>query len=205
QDNDKSFYCSDNAGPIDIVIEPGYGFDLLLKSKRNVDLHAVPFEEGGQVRLIEVMKMDKYGGAYLNLEQIGSGQLNLLVEILPVHIWISPLAISSTATPALRNMYWQLSDAIAYWLWQLEEIIKQKLSSLGTVPIKVTFDLNEESKFAVIERNFTREGVLFDSFKINASADIITITVPHQILPYLYGADNEGERQLVKAILTGLN
>jgi len=205
QDNDNSFYCSDNAGPIDITIEPGYGFDLLLKSKRNVDLHAVPFDDGGQIRLIEVMKMDKYGGTYLNLEQIGSGQLNLVVEILPVHIWISPSVISNTATPALRNMYWQLCDAIAYWVWQLEDIIKQKLSSLGTVPIKITFDLNEESKFDVIDRNFTREELLFDSFKINVSPDTITITIPHQILPYLYGADNEGERQLIKAILTGLN
>jgi hypothetical protein len=205
QDNDNSFYCSDNAGPINLSIEPGYGFDLLLKSKWNVDLHAVPYIKNGQVRLIEVMKMDKYGGAYLNLEQIASGQLSLLVENQPVYIWISPLAISDSAEPVLKKMYWEICDAIAYWLWQLEDIIKIKLSSLGGVPIKIIFDLDNESKFAEIERNFTRETALFDSFKVTSTVDTVNITVPHQILPYLYGADNEGERQLVKAILTGLN
>lgn len=205
QDNNNSFYCSDNAGPIHITIEPGYGFDLLLKSKWNVDLHAVPFKDDGQVRLIEVMKMDKYGGTYLNLEQIGSGQLSLLVENLPVYIWISPLAMSDNSGPVLKNMYWEICDAIAYWLWQLEDVIKLKLSALGSVPVKITFDLDNESKFAEIERNFIRETALFDNFKVRSTVDNINITVPHQILPYLYGADNEGERQLVKAILTGLN
>lgn len=205
QDNDNSFYCSDNAVPTNIAIEPGYGFDLLLKSKRNVDLHAVPFKEDGQIRLIEVMKMDKYGGAYLNLEQIGGGQLKLLVENLPVYIWISPLAVPSGANPVLKKMYWELCDAIAYWLWQLEDIIKTKLSSLGSVNIKIIFDLDDESKFSEIERNFSREPALYDYFKVRAAGDTINITIPHQILPYLYGADNEGERQLVKAILTSLN
>jgi hypothetical protein len=205
QDKDNSFYCSDNAEPTNIVIEPGYGFDLLLRSKCNVDLHSVPFKENGQVRLIEVMKTDKYGATYLNLEQIGSGHLSMLVENLPVYIWISPLEMASEASPALKKMYWEICDAIAYWLWQLEDHIKIKLSSLGSVPIKITFDLDDEKKFAEIERNFTRETALFDKFKITAIGETLNITVPHQILPYLYGADNEGERQLVKAILTGLN
>lgn len=205
KDNDDSFYCSDNAGPINIIIEPGYGFDLLLKSKWNIDLHAVPFKEDGQVRLIEVMKMDKYGGTYFNFEQIGSGRLSLLVENLPVYIWISPLVSLNEASPGLLKMYGEICDAIAYWLWQMENEIKVKLSALGDMPIKITFELVDEDKFETIERNFTRDTTLFDCFKIIATTDTINITVPHQILPYLYGADNEGERQLVKAILTGLN
>ena len=205
QDNDNSFYSSDKAGPINILIESGYGFDLLLKSKCNVDLHAVPFKEDGKMGLIEVMKMDKYGGTYLNIEQIGSGELSLLIENLPVYIWVSPLAISDNAGPALKHIYWEMCDAIAYWLWQLEDVIRNKLSSLGGVSIKITFDFDDESKFAEIERNFTRDTALFDSFKITSTIDTINITIPHQILPYLYGIDNEGERQLVKAILTGLN
>lgn len=205
QDNDNSFYCSDNETPTNILIEPGYGFGLLLKSKHNVDLHSARFKENGKVRLIEVMKTDKYGGTYLNLEEIGTGKLNLLVENLPVYIWISPLEMSTLTNPALNNMYWQLCDAIAYWLWQLEDYIRQKLSSLGAVPIKILFAFDDESKFAEIDRNFARDPALFDKFIINAVDDIINIIIPHQILPYLYGADNEGERQLVRAILTGLN
>lgn len=205
QDNDNSFYSSDKAGPINILIESGYGFDLLLKSKWNVDLHAVPFKEDGKMRLIEVMKMDKYGGTYLNIEQIGSGELSLLIENLPVYIWVSPLAISDNAGPALKHIYWEMCDAIAYWLWQLEDVIRKKISLLGGVSIKITFDFDDESRFAEIERNFTRDTDLFDSFKITSTIDTVNITIPHKILPYLYGADNEGERQLVKAILTGLN
>ncbi|UUC47171.1 YecA family protein [Flavobacterium cerinum] len=205
QDNDNSFYCSDNAGPTSIIIEPGYGFDLLLKSKENVDLHSARFKEDGKVKLMEVMKTDKYGSTYLNLEEIGTGKLNLLVENLPVYIWISPLEMSTRTNPALNNMYWELCDAIAYWLWQLEDSIKEKLSSLGSVPIKIIFTLDDESKFAEIDRNFERDPALFDYFIVKATEDSINITIPHQILPYLYGADNEGERQLVRAILTGLN
>jgi len=204
QDNDNSFYCSDNAGSIHIGIEPGYGFDLLLKAKWNEDLHAVRFKDNGQVRLTEVMKKDKYGGAYLNLEQIATGKLSLLVENLPVYIWISPLAMSDNSGPVLKKMYWEICDAIAYWLWQLEDVIKIKLSVLGAVPIKITFDLDNESKFEEIERNFARETELFEKFKVRTTVDNINITVPHQVLPYFYGVDNEGERQLVKVILTGL-
>lgn len=205
QDNDNSFYCSDNEGPTNIIIEPGYGFDLLLKSKHNVDLHSARFKENGKVRLIEVMKTDEYGGTYLNLEEIGTGKLNLLVENMPVYIWISPLKMSNPTNEVLNNMYWQLCDAIAYWLWQMEDYIKSKLSSLGAVPIKILFTLDDESKFDEIDRNFKREPALFDKFIIDATDDSINITIPQQILPYLYGEDNEGERQLVKAILTGLS
>jgi len=205
QDNDNSFYFSDKAGPISMVLEPGYGFDLLLKSKWNLDLHTVPYKANGRIGLIEVIKADKYGGTYLCLEQIASRQLSLLVEILPVYIWISPLAVSDNAGPALKKMYWEICDAIAYWLWQLENVIKIKLSALGSVPIKIIFNFSEESKFAELERDFIREPELFKHFKITATEDTVYITVPSQILPYLYGADNEGERQLVKAILTGLN
>ncbi len=62
--------------------------------------------------------------------------------------------------------------------------------AFGDVPIKITFVLVDEDKFETIERNFTRDTTLFDCFKIIATADTINIAVPHQILPYLYGADH---------------
>lgn len=206
RDNDNSFYCSDSAGPVHIGIEPGYGFDLLLKAKLNTDLHTVRFKDkNGRQKLTEVIKKDQYGATYLNLEQLATGNLNMLVENLPVYIWISPLSISDNSGPVLKKMYWELCDAIAYWLWQLEDVIKQKLSALGAVPIKITFDFDNEDKFTEIERNFAREETLFEKFKVSSAVDSINITIPHQILPYLYGTDNEGERQLVKSILIGLN
>src|SRR5690606_15817416 len=77
--------------------------------------------------------------------------------------------------------------------------------SLGNDPIIITFELDDPSKFEDIKRDFKRKGQLDSFFKVDVTEFGFHILVPHQLIPYLYGADNEGERVLVTKLMYGFN
>jgi hypothetical protein len=205
RENSDSFYFSDEATDIVPLIEPGYGVELFIESKLNSDRHSATLEVCGKMSLLEVVKKGSYAPIYFNQEDMAIGHLNLLVEGYHQAVWVSPISVAKDATVGLRKMFLEIGDAIAYWLWQVQEEVKVKLATLGKIPIEFKFDFNDPSKFENIDRDFERKPNLIAEFKIAVDNRTITVTVPHQINPYLYGADNEGERILVKSLLKGID
>ena len=203
--NQDSFYTSDDEGVNVPVILPGYGTELHFTAKLRDDVHSALYPATGGFYAIEVVRKDKLSPVYACPEDLAHGELRLLVDGFRQPIWVEPVSIPAGAGPNLRRMIFEIGDAIAYWLWQISGEIAEKLAQLDGKPILLQYQFDDPQQFEEIERNFKREPDLFSFFKVTVKPGKLIITIPHQLLPYLYGDDNQGERVLVKAMMEGFN
>jgi hypothetical protein len=204
RENKESFYLSDDELGIVPVIEPGYGEGLFTESKLSKDLHSVESRLHGQPVLMEVRRKDKYAPIYMSDTRFASGDLSMLIEGFSQPLWVSPTNIPREGIE-IRKMYYQVNDAIAYWIWQVQEHILGYLSTLGREPIFVDFELLDSQKWNELERNPTRETDVRDKFDISLKEGKITIGVPPELLAYLNGSENKGDQILLEAVLRGIN
>ena len=205
KDYQESFYLSDKTKYDSIHVQVGYSDDLIKQSKHKADKHSALKNYGGRIANIQVERKDKYAPIYVDLMGLLNSDLDFLVEGFSQPIWVSPKSDIKELKGGIRNMFWHVNDAISYWLWQIQEDIIADLKPLGIAPLAITFDLEPIEKFETIDIGFTREPNLSNKFKTEATDDSLNIVIPASIIPYLYGADNEGERVLVKHLLLGFN
>ena len=119
------------------------------------------------------------------------------VEAFPFPVSVSPARERDAIPQGLKDIFWQVNDAIAYWLWQVNPEIFQYLESLPNMPLQFRFDVAPEEAFLNMVRDYERKPDLFSKFKVSADKGLVTIILPAELIPYLYGADNEGERVLL--------
>lgn len=205
REKSESFYLSDDKAIVLPNIEPGYAINWFVEAKLSADKHSEKAKRGNDIAIVSVEKKATYAPTYLNLMELDSAILSFLVGGFHQPIWVKPVNVPGELSADLKDMYWQVADAIAYWLWQVQDAIRDTLVSLGDAPLEVTFDFNPIGKFDKIERDFTRKENLGSFFKVDGSKDGFNLTIPGEIIPYLYGADNEGERILVRHLIMGFN
>lgn len=182
----------------------GDSVKLIHEALLHKDEHAEPVLYKSHVMWIPVRKNDSYTPVYMAPTEV-SERLVFYLNCLPVPVNISPTKPRADVKASLHNMYWQINEAIAYWIWQAAPYIADYFEPLSLSPISVQFELLDEEKFEDIERDYKRKNSLSSDFSIKAHAHIIYVGIPAKILPYLYGADNEGERILLSKILNGFN
>lgn len=204
KENDDSFYVSD-AASVTLHVEPDYAGSLYQEAKLLTDEHSVTRSVGGRLVNIPIVRKDKFAPIYYSIDELSAGNLIMAVEGFPLPVWVSPNKNSFDIPPAARGLYFEMTDAIAYWLWQCQELIKDDLSLLDHAPIAVRFEFDQEECFNQIARNFERDPDLANYFNVSLEDNIISISIPPSIIPYLYGADNEGERELIRQLLRGIS
>lgn len=205
KDNDSSFYVSDDAPDVMLHVGPGYAGSLYQEAKRLTDEHSVIRLIQGEPANIPVTRKDKYAPIYCSIDELSSGELNMAVEGFPMPVWVAPNRNSYDIPPAARSIYFEMADAIAYWLWQCQEFVNDDLALIDATSIAFRFELSQEERFNPIERNFVRDQEWAGHFSVALAGNTISISIPPSIIPYLYGADNEGERELVRQLLHGIN
>jgi len=205
KENDDSFYVSDDSSGVILHVEPGYAGSLYQEAKLLSDEHSVTRLVEGRLANIPVTRKDKYAPIYCSIDELSEGNLNMAVEGFPLPVWVSPNKNSFDIPTAARGLYFEMTDAIAFWLWQCQEFINVDLSNLEQAPIAFRFEFEQDDRFNPIERNFERDPALASHFNISIDGNTISISIPPSIIPYLYGADNQGERELTRQILLGIN
>ncbi|AZB11646.1 hypothetical protein EG344_23860 [Chryseobacterium sp. G0162] len=203
--NSDSFYLSDDTSAIVPVIEPGYAQEWFLESKIKSDKHSMMQSLGGRMKFVEVQKKDSFMPVYYSMHDVASGVPKFGVGGFEQPIWVMPDGMLSVASQGLKIIYMQVSEGIAYWLWQIQDGIKEVLSQLGNTPLELIFAFDKVEEFDVISRDYSRVEDLPSFFKVDAEKDKIRIIIPAEILPFLYGMDNEGERVLVEQMIFGFN
>jgi len=207
-EHEHSFYLSDETKYSFVQVISGYSEYLIHKSIIETDKHSVLKRSNEDLVTIEVQKKDKYAPIYMNLF---TRKFELLVEGFHQSIWVSPKINldDSSLKESLRDICREFGDAIAYWLWQIREDIKPKMKSLGNIPISFNFTFQNLNKFANIKIDLPtekrNENNIENKFNIKVFMDSVLISIPSEILTYLYGENNEGDRILVKIILLAIN
>lgn len=204
EQNDSFYYTDEVKDPMP-PLNFGASKEWLVKAKTKVDAHAINYNTDHRIVPVPVQRKDTYAPIYLNLMDLAEQKLRFALEGFDQPVWVEANNLPSPLSKELKDIYWQLCDAIAYWLWQIQSQVNSFSKSLGNDPIIITFELDDPSKFEDIKRDFKREGQLDSFFKVDVTEFGFHILVPHQLIPYLYGADNEGERVLVTQLMYGFN
>ena len=204
-EKDDSFYISDDSKNNVIHVQPGYSAEYIFKSKLKKDAHSINIKEDGQLFRVPVIRKDRYLPIYCDPNDLANNVLRFAVEGFHQSVWVTPDFDLSKVHGEFRNTLFQLNDTVAFWLSQVRDEIKQSLKALGEDPISIRFDLELIEKFQSIEHDFNRDPNLFDKFKWSVSGSEVVLQIPGELMPYFYGADNEGERVLVKSLLHAIS
>jgi hypothetical protein len=201
----QSFYIDGDAPNMVPVLEPGYAFDWLIKAKSKADQHAVVYNRGDREVTVPVERKEGSSPIYVHLPDASEGVLRFAVEGYSQPIWVKPEPQPNGEGSDLRSLYFQTTDAIAYWIWQITADVSPYIATLGSDPIVVSFSFVPLDKFENMDRDFTRQPNLADRFETSITDDGFHIKIPSELIAYLYGADNEGERVLVAQMIKGFN
>jgi len=204
REKDDSFYISDDAAKVMLQINPGYAKDLYQYAKLLTDEHSALRIKEGLLVNVPVERKDKYAPIYFSKSDLGN-ELHFLVEGYLQSIWVTPRRDLSCIPDTGRGLYFEMADAIAYWLWQCQEHITDDIAALSDTPITVKFEFDQEHRFYPIERNFERDPAFTQYFVVSSIDNEFSVTIPPSIIPFLYGVDNVGERELLRHLIRGFN
>lgn len=203
KDHGDSLNLTDNEIAL-LPLQIGVSEKLVCEAIERVDPHSATALVEGHISHIPVRRNGKYGPVYMAPGEIAHA-LVFYVESFPFPISVSPTRERDAIPQGLKDIFWQVNDAIAYWLWQIAAEIIPYLEGLPNRPLQFRFDVEPEDAFLNMIRDYERKPDLIGKFKVGADKSSVTIILPPELIPYLYGADNEGERILLRVMLAGFN
>lgn len=206
QSGGYSYYLSDDGKPDLLNIAPDGALRLRSKVTEERDFHGARMFNGA---MSEVMALhDGAVPVYIRSDSVSHGQGNyaaVLLEGLPLPIWISSGTYERESDRALHNYYCQFSDAIAYWLWQFSPSIRDAIVPLasrhGQILVKLWIEPSE-----LWRRINEVAPVGPDAVGVHADSDtgVLNVSLRSNLVGALTGPDNRGERLLMTRILSGL-
>jgi len=194
-----SFCFTDDKLPDSIFIIPEYSRTLTSQAARKVDIHSATGGNPPQHVIVRRHPVFKDIPIYLP-EGTPYRLLNQLVEGYEQSIWIEADYNDEDMLQELRYKLLQLTEVLAYWLWQVTPSLKPHLTQLGPNPIQVKFrvqnldnwgDQAERDDAVPLEHRFGKQ----------VDKDGISIVIPDSIQIALQGPDNYGERLILLALL----
>ncbi|KFF11475.1 SEC-C metal-binding domain-containing protein [Flavobacterium hydatis] len=204
RDRNESFHS--DIPEFGFPVPVGFSQELYKQSILKIDNHAVRQNINGRKAFVIVEKAEVHTPIYLSPASLYTSLLQFYIEGYPQGIWVMPASELNGLSRELRHMYWEFNGAFAYWLWQICSSLSVHLKNLDAEsPLTVSYIFDNEASFETIDRNYERQEGLADKFKYTASLSEVSITIPTELLPYLYGSDNQGERVLVETLLKGFN
>lgn len=203
KDKDNSFYLNDDALPTMFWMEPGYASSFIQEVVTAEDIHSIQkLNDQGELGVTPCLKVKGSSNIYYPMAYIGK-KLSHAVEGYKHPIWIEFAGDIYSTDSKYRGVYIEILEAISYWVWQITGVAHGPINQIISSPFTIKFDFIDRSKFENIEAKFDREPGLIDLFGAEIGANELLFKIPHQITPYLYGRDNEGEQILVRALLQG--
>jgi len=205
-----SYYLSDEALPSVIAIGPGPAGELKREDINKQDRHGVPSHRRGFA--IEVSRLGFYGPevpiyapVYVSFDR---DQTTILIEGLPVPVWVVGQDYSTRPERELSHFYFLLADAIAFWLWQftpsLERTLEPLKKQLDRIVFQISLNSPEDWKMALIDTPMDSSGSSSHhcSYSINSQEATVTLAIESTIMSLFRRPDNQGEREMM---LTALN
>ncbi|MFY7814342.1 MAG: YecA family protein, partial [Chryseobacterium taeanense] len=130
RENSDSFYLSDDSTSTVPYVEPGYARDWYLDAKLRSDKHSVLRRNGNKYSFAGVELKDSFMPIYYNLHDVSIGNPSFAIGGYSQPIWVMPANMPDKASSGLKSMYLHVSEGIGYWLWQIQDHIKDLISNL---------------------------------------------------------------------------
>lgn len=131
KDNSDSFYMSDETGFDFCQWIYGHSQAFVEEAKHRSDEHSVAVHTDTGIATIVVQKKDKYAPIYFSKMDMLAGDLRFSVEGFSGAVWVKAI-LPQKPSAELRHIYWEITDTYSYWLWQIEQDIKEQLNKTET-------------------------------------------------------------------------
>ena len=196
----RSYYASDEQRPKGIFIDGSYGLDVRRNVAERFDFHGVLAPNG--THLAEVWSRYGDGIPIYHLPPSARNQLALVVEgELPIPVWVIGTAQTGER---LHSLQVTLVNAVAYWIWQFDRVLRPYISALtnGRGNFIVTLDLDVSAQWLNTVRDPLAESLQIGPV-ISSSARVETgvrLAIHPSLLTRSIVEGNEGERQLVREL-----
>lgn len=192
-----SFYFSDDAPPDLLSIEVGTGFGTRKHVADRYDAHAEIIETGtGTSPVVRMI-----GGSVPVYADLGRARRRVafFVDGLSLPTWVlGPENAAETGRDS-RSLNFDLVQGIAYWLWQFTPGLVNRLRPAdGLDRLTIYLDLSD----AVLDASQHIGGPPY--FEATVDATTLTIRFLPAAVPLFTGSNNEGERALMRFLLSRL-
>ncbi len=198
-----SYYFSDDYQDKPLMIPMGGAGALRREVQQERDFRGVRYTDPDQIVEVSSLYDDSsipiyapwWGG------QAGEKRVEILVEALPVNIWI--VGPETLPGPDYRPLHFLLADMIAYWLWQFAPGLTRYLENLADYRYQVQIHLDivpDGGWFETSKASATEAPI-----KVEIDADVnLRLTLRSKVACMLERADNEGERKVMREVLSGI-
>lgn len=202
---DYSYYLSDERRYTSLFIAPGGAGELRREVLRERDWHSAPSYRSGYATEVTALFDTGSIPVYLAQSTIAGGQVQVLVEGLPLPCWIVGEHYNSEEQHSLHSLYGQLAEAIGYWLWQFTTDLGPRLTPLAAnyrrILVRISLSPGEGWDRDVDVSEGAEAPI---EVTCNLKSGAVHITLRPHISKALSRADNAGERMMMEHILTGL-
>ncbi|MDA4112028.1 MAG: hypothetical protein OK439_05775 [Thaumarchaeota archaeon] len=200
--NEYSFYFSDEARPDLIVIPPGDALNLQMEISHERDFHATKTIDDSTVEVTSLHSSSSIP-IYSPVADLGE-RVRLVVEGLPVLVWITG---PDKAPNAKQHHHYALfASAVSFWIWQFTPFLSGPLSFLQSKqPIEISLSLPPEEVWDNRPEPESNPNLSPAEAIAKAAENRVEVSLNPEIIPLLKTADNIGERELMRSILTALS
>lgn len=200
-----SFYLGDSELPTGFTLLPGGELGIIKKAVDEEDRIVVYYKTDDIPFpvLAPVIKFGNYIPRYFNPENLGK-QLEYYLPGYSIDIWLRTKNRASEIPKKEFDLYWEMSEAISYWFWQIADLLDEYLKQLKLPVLLIQFDILNSELFDNEELLGQRDASVNDKFEIKVENDKILFGIPGEIMGFLSYPDNEGERIIIKKLLEGL-
>ena len=195
--NGFSYYMSDDRRPTSVIIAPGSAVEMRIEARDALDIHGVPAASGPGT--VDVMRFDKPGVPIYVPRPGVVATFSLTVDGLPLTLWVE--AARTPEESRFEQLMRGLVDLIAYWIWQFEPHLRETLEGLAKRfdPMVVEVDLAESETW------FAEDVASPENPDVQDTDRGIRMTFKEGTSALLRGADNAGEREIVRLLLEALH
>ncbi|MCI0330695.1 MAG: hypothetical protein L0196_07055 [candidate division Zixibacteria bacterium] len=199
--NHFSYYTSDKARPTTLLIAPGSAGLLRREIHKKRDFHGTDSYNENRVAEVTLLHSDISVPIYAPWPPTDK-QLAILVEGLPINVWIT--ASEDVPRGQYRQLHWQFMDMVAYWMWQLTAGLGPHLQGIvGRLKhLRISLKLSDGVQWFENPGQETPDEMLkYDLL----GRSHLRVSVGWSVAQRLRGADNAGERAILRELLNGFS
>jgi len=197
-ENSGSLLHSDHARPDFLQFPIGNSDDFRREVYKKRDEHSVlKFSTQGTVHA-PVKRLRKYGPVFIELQPIDGH--SILLESFTTPVWVINRQVKSGEMKEAANPF---LEAVAFWLFRMENELRPYMDQFGTLPVQIQFDLHESYfQMGAVSKEVRNEADISIGTSVKGRTAIVSL--PQDLMPLLMLPNNNGEKLIMRFILSAL-
>lgn len=190
----SGFYFSDDILPDFLAVVPGEGSDLIRGSKIKQNYHASSFLNDGMLGFLPVVSCGDFAPIYKPIRHIGYFIESL--ESFRSPIWMTSYQVKDHGMAGIVRLY---TNALSFWLDQMKPALEAVLNPHLMLPVEIRLELDPVIFTGMTSQELSE--IPKEEYGVAFTDNVLTISIPGSSIWSFTGANNEGERELMRHTL----